>query len=91
MCLSVAWYLHNDMQFHWIAPLVLIPFALGRKTFSYFLTILFVFIGIGSILTILLYYPDMSLNSLTAFADAVSLISFNIFAFVFYIAWSYIL
>jgi hypothetical protein len=83
MCLIVAWYLHNDMQFHWIAPLVLIPFALGRKTFSYFLTILFVFIGIGSILTILLYYPDMSLNSLTAFVDAVSLIIFIIIFHLF--------
>jgi hypothetical protein len=26
------WYLHNDMQFHWIAPITLILFVVGRKT-----------------------------------------------------------
>lgn len=31
MCFGVAWYLANDMQFYWIAPLILIPFALGLK------------------------------------------------------------
>ncbi|CAF0937128.1 unnamed protein product [Adineta steineri] len=67
MCLGIAWYLHNDMQFHWIAPLSLIPFVLGRKILSFFIAVFFVFIGIGSILTILLYYPDMSLNVLLAF------------------------
>ena len=72
MCLGVSWYLHNDMQFHWIAPLVLIPFVRRQKTFAYFLTILLVLIGIGSIYTTLLYYPNMSLNSLTAFATDVS-------------------
>jgi hypothetical protein len=76
MCLGIAWYLHNDMQFHWIAPLSLIPFAIGRKFLSFFITIMFVLIGIGSILTILLYYPDMSLNDLTAFTDTVSSILF---------------
>ncbi|UJR32239.1 hypothetical protein I4U23_019705 [Adineta vaga] len=67
MCLGIAWYLHNDMQFHWIAPLSLIPFALGRKFVSIFIATVFVFIGIISILTILIYYPDMPLNSLIAF------------------------
>jgi hypothetical protein len=62
MCLNIAWYLHNDMQFHWIAPLTLIPFALGRKTYAFLIATLFVFVGIGSILTILLYYPNMSFN-----------------------------
>jgi peptidoglycan/LPS O-acetylase OafA/YrhL len=76
MCLAVTWYLHNDMQFHWIAPLSLIPFAMGRKSFSFFITIIFVFIGIGSILTILLYYPDMSLNSLIAFINQVRFAQF---------------
>ena len=41
MCLPISWYLYNDMQFYWIAPLSLIPYALGRKSFSYFITILF--------------------------------------------------
>jgi hypothetical protein len=89
-CLNIAWYLHNDMQFHWIAPLSLIPFAIGRKSISYFITTLFVFIGIGSILIILLYYPNMSLNSLTAFNPEVSfiqlwmLIILNNFSFLFF-------
>ncbi|CAF1073401.1 unnamed protein product [Adineta steineri] len=65
MCLNIAWYLHNDMQFHWIAPLTLIPFALGRRTLSFIIAIVFVLVGIGSILTILLYYPNMILNTLT--------------------------
>lgn len=29
MCLSVSWYLGNDMQFHWISPILLIPLAFG--------------------------------------------------------------
>ncbi|CAF4631080.1 unnamed protein product, partial [Rotaria sp. Silwood2] len=33
-CLSVSWYLDNDMQFHWIAPLALIPVVLRRKFLS---------------------------------------------------------
>jgi hypothetical protein len=94
MCLGIAWYLHNDMQFHWIAPLSLIPFVTGRKSFSYLITILFVLIGIGSTVTILLYYPNMSLNSLTAFANEVNfiqLLMFIILHFFFHKAWSYIL
>ncbi len=83
MCLNIAWYLHNDMQFHWIAPLSLIPFVTRRKPFAYFITILFVFIGIGSILNILLYYPNMSLNALTTFTNAVSFIKILMFI-IFY-------
>ncbi|CAF4855020.1 unnamed protein product [Rotaria sp. Silwood1] len=67
MCLGVSWYLHNDMQFHWIAPFALIPFVIGRKSLSFLLTILLVLIGIGSILTIVLYYSEMPLGSLAAF------------------------
>ncbi|CAF0747409.1 unnamed protein product [Adineta steineri] len=69
MCLGITWYLHNDMQFHWIAPLALIPFVLGRKSISFIIATLFVLIGIGSILGILLYYPDMSVDVLEAFVD----------------------
>ncbi|CAF1664171.1 unnamed protein product, partial [Adineta ricciae] len=69
MCLGITWYLHNDMQFHWIAPLALIPFVLGRKSISFIIAILFVLIGIASITGILLYYPDMSVDVLEAFTD----------------------
>lgn len=76
MCFGVAWYLHNDMQFHWIAPLTLIPFVLRRKSFAYFIASLFVFIGCGTILIILVYYPDMSPNFLNAFDIGVSILMF---------------
>jgi len=66
MCLNIAWYLHNDMQFHWIAPLSLIPFATRRKSFAYFITILF-------------YYPNMPLNASTTFTNAVSFIKILMF------------
>ncbi|UJR38468.1 hypothetical protein I4U23_031136 [Adineta vaga] len=69
MCLGITWYLHNDMQFHWIAPLALVPFVLGRKSISFIIATLFVLIGIVSILGILLYYPDMSVDVLEAFTD----------------------
>jgi peptidoglycan/LPS O-acetylase OafA/YrhL len=29
MCFGVTWYLGNDMQFHWLSPILLIPLALG--------------------------------------------------------------
>jgi hypothetical protein len=93
MCLGITWYLHNDMQFHWIAPLALIPFVLGRKSISFIIATLFVLIGIGSILSILLYYPNMSVSVLEAFTDKVSFVYiFNSREIVFfYIAWSYLL
>ncbi len=53
---------------------VLVPFILGRKTISFIMIIVFVLIGIISILSILLYYPHMSVNVLDAFADKVSFI-----------------
>ncbi|CAF1487135.1 unnamed protein product [Rotaria sordida] len=62
MCLNIAWYLHNDMQFHWIAPITLIPFVLRRKTIAFVIAILFIFVTIGSTLGILVYYPNMSLS-----------------------------
>ncbi|CAF1462433.1 unnamed protein product [Adineta ricciae] len=65
MCLNIAWYLHNDMQFHWIAPLTLIPFIHGRKFLSFLIAVAFIFITIISTLSILLYYPNMSLNEPT--------------------------
>jgi peptidoglycan/LPS O-acetylase OafA/YrhL len=73
MCLPITWYLHNDMQFHWIAPLSLIPFALGRKSIGFVLATVLALTGSISILSIVLYYPDMSLNSLSEFGTNVSL------------------
>ncbi|CAF1061127.1 unnamed protein product [Adineta steineri] len=66
MCLPISWYLHNDMQFHWIAPLSLIPFVIGRKAIGFIVSILFTLIGIGSIAGLLIYYPSLQAsNSLT--------------------------
>ncbi|CAF1063415.1 unnamed protein product [Rotaria sp. Silwood1] len=59
MCLTVSWYLHNDMQFHWIAPLALIPFVLGRKRIGVMVGVIFVLISIGSISGTLIRYPYM--------------------------------
>ena len=72
MCLSISWYLHNDMQFHWIAPLTLIPFVLRRKILSYFLALLLVLLGCVSILFTLLYYPNVPLDFLTTLAKPVT-------------------
>jgi hypothetical protein len=67
MCLGVSWYLQNDMQFHWIAPLTLIPFALGRKPLAFVVSTLLVLVGIGSVAGLLIYYPDLqATNSPTA-------------------------
>ena len=72
MCLSISWYLHNDMQFHWIAPLALIPFVLGKKRIGFLIVALFIFVSIGSIVGILLYYPTMPANGLELSTPAVS-------------------
>ncbi len=72
MCLGITWYLYNDMQFHWIAPLALIPFVLGRKAISFIMATIFVLIGIISTLSILLYYPNMLLSGPAFLADQVS-------------------
>jgi hypothetical protein len=73
-CLPIAWYLYNDMQFHWVAPLALIPFVLGRKAISFIMATIFVLIGIISTLSILLYYPDMAVNGLEVLDDGVSFV-----------------
>jgi hypothetical protein len=67
ICLPVSWYLHNDMQFHWIAPLSLIPFVMRRKSLGFVVSILFTLVGIGSIAGLLIYYPNLqATNDLTA-------------------------
>lgn len=63
LCLGITWYLYNDMQFHWIAPLALIPFVKGKKIIGYIMASLFVLVSIGSVLGILLYYPSLTDNS----------------------------
>ncbi|CAF1461850.1 unnamed protein product, partial [Didymodactylos carnosus] len=84
MCLGVSWYLHNDMQFHWIAPLALIPFVIGRKQIGYFVATVYVLVGIGSISGILLYYSTMSLN---LFAEATDLNGPSFFNKVYITPW----
>ncbi|CAF4050196.1 unnamed protein product, partial [Rotaria sordida] len=84
MCLGVSWYLYNDMQFHWIAPLALIPFVIGRKSIGYFITTIYILIGIGSIVGILLYYPNMSLN---LFADATNVNGPSFFSKIYIAPW----
>ncbi|CAF1490507.1 unnamed protein product [Rotaria sp. Silwood1] len=84
MCLGISWYLHNDMQFHWIAPLALIPFVIGRKSIGYFVAILYVLVGMGSILGILLYYRTMSLNLLV---DATNLNGPSFFNKIYITPW----
>ncbi len=78
ICLSVSWYLFNDMQFHWIAPLALIPFVIGRKTVAYIVATIFVFISIVTTFGLLLYYPhlypNMVRNALELSANIVSCI-----------------
>lgn len=63
-CLSVSWYLFNDMQFHWIAPLALIPFAMGRKRIGFGIATCFVLASIASIAGLLLHYPHIYPNTI---------------------------
>ncbi|CAF0901816.1 unnamed protein product [Adineta steineri] len=63
MCLNVSWYLFNDMQFHWVAPLILIPFVLERKKLAYIVGIIYIFISMSSIFGLLLYYPHLNPNN----------------------------
>ena len=72
LCLGITWYLYNDMQFYCIAPLAMIPFAKGRKAIGYLLTIIFVFVSIGSTLGLLLYYPSFTQANTDFVANAVS-------------------
>jgi peptidoglycan/LPS O-acetylase OafA/YrhL len=72
MCLPVSWYLHNDMQFHWIAPLCLIPFVIGRKPIAFIMCILFTLVGIGSIVGLLIYYPSLQSSASNTTATQVS-------------------
>ncbi|CAF3429991.1 unnamed protein product [Rotaria socialis] len=70
ICLGVTWYLYNDMQFHWIAPLALIPFVIGKRAIGYTVTVLFVLVSIGSTLGLVLYYPDMVKHALDLSSNA---------------------
>ncbi|CAF0965530.1 unnamed protein product [Rotaria sordida] len=57
------------MQFHWIAPLALIPFVIGRKVIAFIIAALLVLVSIGSILSILLYNPTIPLNTIEEFSS----------------------
>lgn len=49
LCLAISWYLANDMQFHWIAPLVIIPLALKNRFWNI----------VGVVLSILMLLTSM--------------------------------
>ena len=59
ICLGTTWYLYNDMQFHWIAPIALVPYIKRRKWIGVVCTLVFVCVSIFSTLGILLYYPNL--------------------------------
>jgi peptidoglycan/LPS O-acetylase OafA/YrhL len=87
VCVPVSWYLHNDMQFHWIAPLTLIPFVLGRKPLAFVVSTVLVLVGIGSIAGLLIYYPDLQASDSLAGAPSAtvsSLLMRNILIFFIY-------
>jgi hypothetical protein len=62
MCFAVAWYLANDMQFHWFAPIILIPFAYGKYIMGCLLAILVMICSSVSIIVTLLENPGMEMG-----------------------------
>jgi hypothetical protein len=73
VCLPVSWYLHNDMQFHWIAPLALIPFVMKRKPIGFIVAILFILVGIASTAGLLISNPNLQASNNFLTPPAVSL------------------
>lgn len=63
-CLGVSWYLANDMQFHWIAPIMIVPFALNKKWLGYFISIVFLAGHILATALIVNHYPGAELGTL---------------------------
>lgn len=63
MCFGISWYLSNDMQFHWIAPLFLIPFALGKKFIGLTISILLLIINVVVSILILLAHPGTEIGA----------------------------
>ncbi|CAF2706619.1 unnamed protein product [Rotaria sp. Silwood2] len=69
------------MQFHWIAPLTLVPFVQRRKKIAYILAIMYVFIGMRSTLGLLYYSnynPNMMRNALEPSANVNGQTYFNV-------------
>ncbi|CAF0932692.1 unnamed protein product [Brachionus calyciflorus] len=64
-CLGVSWYLANDMQFYFIAPLMLIPFAYGKVILGFSICILLLIGNMISISLITLHYPGTELGILS--------------------------
>lgn len=58
LCLPWSWYLSNDMQFYFIAPIVLIPWIFGRKTLGCAISLALVVVHI--VCTGVIVYRDNS-------------------------------
>ncbi|CAF4253579.1 unnamed protein product [Rotaria sp. Silwood2] len=88
ICLNVSWYLFYDMQFHWIAPLALMPFVLGRKKIAYIIASMHIFIHIGSTLGLLLHYPNLNPNNVrNALQQSASANESTSFSVIYVIRW----
>lgn len=83
-CLPVSWYLANDMQFHWIAPIFLIPFALGQNNR------IFKYIGYGLsslMLVINMIVIALILNAHPGLVGADSVLDLDFFKLVYIKPW----
>jgi peptidoglycan/LPS O-acetylase OafA/YrhL len=80
ICLGITWYLYDDMQFYWIAPLAMIPFAMGKRLIGYVISILLICVHLGSTLGLLLHYPGLVAQSVGRPTNQVSALIMTIIA-----------